>query len=67
LAEQHGEVVAGGVRISVRLPQAELAAMVGANRENVNRALARMVSLEIVTMERGHITIVDADRLTSMC
>jgi CRP/FNR family transcriptional regulator, cyclic AMP receptor protein len=67
LAERHGEAVAGGVRIGVRLPQAELAAMVGANRENVNRALAQLVTLGALTMDRGHITILDADRLKSMC
>jgi CRP/FNR family transcriptional regulator len=67
LADRHGEAVTGGVRISVRLPQAELAAMVGANRENVNRALAQLVALGALTMDRGHITILDADRLKSMC
>lgn len=67
LAEQHGEAVRGGTRIGVRLPQAELAAMVGANRENVNRALARMVSLGALAMDRGYITILDPDRLKGMC
>jgi adenylate cyclase len=67
LADRHGEAVAGGVRIGVRLPQAELAAMVGANRENVNRALAQLVTLGALTMDRGHITILDSDRLKSMC
>ena len=67
LADRHGEPAAGGVRIGVRVPQGELASMVGASRENVNRALAQFASLGAVTIDRGHITITDVDRLRSMC
>jgi CRP/FNR family transcriptional regulator/CRP/FNR family cyclic AMP-dependent transcriptional regulator len=67
LADRHGEVVPGGVRIGIRVPQAELAAMVGASRENVNRALGQLVTLRAVTMDGGHITVIDLDRLKSMC
>ena len=67
LAGRHGESVTGGVRIGVRLPQAELAAMVGASRENVNRSLGQLVALRAVSMDGGHITILDSDRLKSMC
>ena len=41
--------------------------MVGASRENVNRALGQLVTLGALTMDGGHITITDADRLKSMC
>jgi len=67
LADRHGEAVPGGVRIAIRVPQAELAAMVGASRENVNRALGQLVTLRAVTMDGGHITVIDLDRLKSMC
>ena len=67
LARRHGQEVVGGVRISVRLPQAELAAMVGASRENVNRSLGQLVTLGALEMEGGHITILDPGRLKSMC
>lgn len=67
LAGRHGEPVTGGVRIRIRLPQAELAAMVGASRENVNRSLGQLVTLGALSMEGGHITILDSDRLKSMC
>lgn len=67
LADKHGEAVPGGVRIGIRVPQAELAAMVGASRENVNRALGQLVTLRAVTMDGGHITVIDSDRLKSMC
>jgi CRP/FNR family transcriptional regulator/CRP/FNR family cyclic AMP-dependent transcriptional regulator len=67
LADRHGKPVADGVRIGIRVPQAELAAMVGASRENVNRVLAQFVDLGALTIDRGHITIVDEGRLRSMC
>ena len=67
LADRHGEPVAGGVRIGVRVPQGELASMVGASRENVNRALAQFINLGALTIDKGHITITDLERLRSMC
>lgn len=67
LADRHGEPVAEGVRIGIRVPQAELAAMVGSSRENVNRALAQLAGLGALTIDRGHITILDVGRLRTMC
>ena len=67
LADRHGKAVTGGVRIGIRVPQAELAAMVGASRENVNRSLGQLATLGALAMDGGHITILDSDRLKSMC
>ena len=67
LADQHGKPVEGGVRIAVRVPQSELAAMVGSSRENVNRALGRFVTSGAVAIDRGSITILDADALRALC
>ena len=67
LAERHGEQVAGGVRITVRVPQGELAAMVGSSRENVNRALGRFVASGMVAVDRGTITILQPDALRALC
>jgi adenylate cyclase len=67
LADRHGEAVAGGVRITVRVPQGELAAMVGSSRENVNRALGRFVTSGAVAVDRGTITILDKEALRSLC
>ena len=67
LSGRHGEPVAGGVRLRIRLSQAELAAMVGASRENVNRSLGQLVTLGALSMDGGHITILDSERLKSMC
>lgn len=67
LADKHGEKVEGGVRIAVRVPQGELAAMVGSSRENVNRALGQFVKMGAVAMDRGAITILDAEALRALC
>ena len=45
LADTHGELVGDGVRVAADLSQTMLANMVGASRENVNRALSRLVRL----------------------
>ncbi|HYK98449.1 MAG TPA: cyclic nucleotide-binding domain-containing protein [Candidatus Acidoferrales bacterium] len=67
LADRHGEKVASGVRITARVPQGELAAMVGSSRENVNRALGRFVASGAVAIDRGSITILDPDALRALC
>lgn len=51
LALVHGRQVPGGVRIEVPLTQEELAAMVGATRETVNRAVVAMVAARAVRLE----------------
>jgi adenylate cyclase len=67
LADQHGEEVEAGVRITVKVPQGELAAMVGSSRENVNRALGRFVTSGAVAVDHGTITILDPAALRSLC
>ncbi len=59
LARQHGEPTADGLRIGVRLSQAELAAHVAASRENVNRALSGLVSRRVVSQRAGHFYVHD--------
>jgi CRP-like cAMP-binding protein len=50
LAERHGETNGEGIAIRVPLTQADLASMVGATRESVNKALAALRSQELVKM-----------------
>jgi len=57
LAETHGELGGGGTRISLRLTQRNLAGMVAASRENVNRALSRLSARGDILLEAGYITI----------
>lgn len=63
LAESHGKPTKDGVRIGVRVTQQTLAGMIGASRENVNRAVSRFVARGDITQEAGTITILRAAEL----
>ena len=63
LAAAHGEPAHTGAQITVRLSQRTLAGLVGASRENVNRALSRFASLGVIELERGHINLLRPDEL----
>jgi CRP/FNR family transcriptional regulator, cyclic AMP receptor protein len=57
LAEAHGDKVDDGVRIDVRLTQQELAAMVGASRESVNKVLGYFTDKNFISTDKHRITI----------
>ncbi len=61
LATDHGEPSAGGVIVSIT--QEELARMVGASRESVNRSLASLSARGLVRTGGGRITVGDLDAL----
>ncbi len=63
LAERYG-VKANGIEIDFELTQAELARMVGATRERVNRALASFRTQGLVELRGKKIVILDAKRLS---
>jgi CRP/FNR family transcriptional regulator, cyclic AMP receptor protein len=64
LSNQHGEPAGeGAVRIDVPITQEELAQMVGASRESVNKALGSFMDRGWVTLEGRHYIIADADAL----
>jgi CRP-like cAMP-binding protein len=63
LAETRGERVADGVVIRIPLSQRTLAGMVGASRENVNRALHRFVEIGYISQARGTITVLKPTEL----
>jgi len=63
LAEAHGEKTPQGTKINLRLTQQDLASMIGARRENVNRALAYYQSRGWLSKSGGHFTIVNFDQL----
>jgi len=63
LAEQYGEPFKGGTRIARRVSQRELAGMVAASREKVNRVIAALVDDGAIRQVAGHITILDPERL----
>ena len=57
LADAHGIKTEDGVRIDVRLTQQELAAMVGASRESVNKVLGYFTDKNFISTDKYRITI----------
>jgi CRP/FNR family transcriptional regulator/CRP/FNR family cyclic AMP-dependent transcriptional regulator len=63
LLEKHGEATPDGIRIRMRLTHAELAAMVGATRESITKAMKRFVRAGIVASHSHHIVVRAPDAL----
>lgn len=63
LADAHGQKTQNGTTINLRLTQQDLASMIGARRENVNRALAYYQSRGWLSKEGGHFTILNEPQL----
>ena len=63
LAERFGTQEADGVRVHHDLTQEELAKLVGASRETVNKALADFAARGWMRVDSRAVTILDADRL----
>lgn len=54
------------IRLSLHLPQSELASMVGASRQSVNKALQRLQSDGLIRLEYGHIIVRDIGSLEAV-
>jgi CRP/FNR family transcriptional regulator/CRP/FNR family cyclic AMP-dependent transcriptional regulator len=63
LAGEFGTRVPEGVRIEMRLSQSELASIVGATRESVNRCLNAFAERDLIALDREAITILKLDEL----
>ena len=63
LSEKFGETTAEGTLVSHDLTQEELAQLVGASRETVNKALADFASRAWIRIESRAVVILDAERL----
>ena len=50
-------------QVTVPLSQRTLAGLVGASRENVNRALSRFAALGAIKLERGRVTVLRPEEL----
>lgn len=57
LAEAHGTKTENGTRIEVRLTQQELASMVGASRESVNKVLGYFTEKDFISTDKHRITL----------
>lgn len=62
LAREHGRVEGGGIRLGL-LSQDDLAALCGASREAVSRALRTLREAGLLTTGRCSITILDIDAI----
>jgi CRP/FNR family cyclic AMP-dependent transcriptional regulator len=67
LAESHGESVKGGVRITIRVTQQELADRIGATRVSVNKALGRLRGENAIRLEGSTLVVVDTPYLQRLC
>ena len=63
LAAARGKPLEAGTLVELPLSQRTLAGLVGASRENVNRALSRFASLGMLRVERGRITLLQMKEL----
>ena len=63
LAQDYGRVHPAGVLIHSHLTQTELASLIGATRESINKALAALRRDELIALEEGYIVILDAEAL----
>ena len=63
LADDHGVPGPNGVRLRIPLTQDELARMVGASRESVNRTVGALAARGVVRSGGGRIVITDPDAL----
>lgn len=57
---------ASGMQLTVRLSQSEIALMVGASRQAVNKVLQKLQSDGLISIEYGSVQIHDVDRLQSI-
>jgi CRP-like cAMP-binding protein len=66
LAARHGEAVADGVRIDLRLSQEDLGDLVAATRESVNKQLKDWREAGLVSMESGYVTLREPAKLADL-
>jgi CRP/FNR family cyclic AMP-dependent transcriptional regulator len=69
LAEKHGEAAGGGTRINVKLTQSELASLVGASRESVNKVLGQYRRRGCLTYDedKQHLILLKPTELRKHC
>lgn len=67
LYNTYGEEHPEGILISKKLTNTELADMIGATRESVNRILSEFKSNDVIGSEGGHIIVKDLQYLKDIC
>jgi CRP/FNR family transcriptional regulator len=66
LAQNFGEPVESGTRITLRLTNQEMANMIGTTRETVNRTLNRFWDEHLIDMRTTHVVVTEAEKLKAM-
>jgi len=66
LEKNFGEKAEGGIRLTLRLTNQEMANMIGTTRETVNRMLNRFWDEKMIDMRTANIVINDHDRLQAI-
>jgi CRP-like cAMP-binding protein len=65
LAQEHGErLPSGAIRLDAPLTQSDLAAMIGATRQSVNKLLGEFEADGLLLIERDSIVVPNLDRLS---
>jgi CRP/FNR family cyclic AMP-dependent transcriptional regulator len=63
LAEMLGEKCETGIRIPVRIKNADMGNMIGVRRETINRTLNKLWDDKVIDMRTNHLVILDMPRL----
>lgn len=65
LADQHGQKVADGVLIDIKLSQRDLGSFAGLSRENMNRQLSELKEQGLIRLDGAQIVIIDRNGLAA--
>ena len=65
-AGSHGERVAGGIRIGIRLSQEEWGDLVGATRESINKQMRAWTDQGAIRIDRGYVVILRLETLEEL-
>lgn len=67
LSNSYGVLDGPDTLIGLKINNTEMADIIGATRESVNRMLSDMKKEEVVSFRSGHIVIQDMDYLRNVC
>ena len=65
-AASHGQEFAEGISLALYMTHEEIAQSIGVSRETVSRALAELRQENLIRFSRGHILLVDPEKLKSL-
>ena len=66
LRDEFGKPAPHGTRLDIKLSQGQIGSLVGISRESVNKTLGDWQKAQLIAIEHGTITLLDADGLTAL-